>query len=171
MELTRPRSIRRRPQAMGRNLTPMVSQKSIQGSGCAHSEPGFLSRCAAHPSSFSYLPNFRPGAVVIRSSSQHTISSCSSKLHSPSSPSGLSPSTRRPFGSLVPPLLSQSVSPRLFSITPYHDLTWSPSTARELEAWMFKRDLAPNELFSRGGCFDSWGSLTLCSGSNKKSGR
>jgi len=61
------------------------------------------------PVLLSYLPNFRPGAVVI-SSSRHSISSCSSKLFSPSSPSGLSPSTPWPFGSLVPPLLSQSVS-------------------------------------------------------------
>ena len=35
------------------------------------------------PVLLSYLPNFRPGAVVISSSS-----SCSSKLFSPSSPSG-----------------------------------------------------------------------------------
>ena len=45
------------------------------------------------PVLLSYLPNFRPGAVVICSSSRHSISSCSPKLLSPSSSSGLSPST------------------------------------------------------------------------------
>jgi len=45
------------------------------------------------PVLLSYLPSFRPGAVVTCSSSRHTISSCSSKLLSPSSPSGFSPST------------------------------------------------------------------------------
>ena len=41
------------------------------------------------PVHLSYLANFRPGAVVICSSS-HFISPCSSKLLSPSSPLGLS---------------------------------------------------------------------------------
>jgi len=45
------------------------------------------------PILLSHLPNFRPGAVVIRSSPRHSISPCSPKLLSPSSPSGLSRST------------------------------------------------------------------------------
>ena len=46
------------------------------------------------PVLLSYLPDSRPGAFLVRSSSRHPISSCSSKLLSPSLSSGFSPSTR-----------------------------------------------------------------------------
>src|ERR1700753_1909631 len=53
----------------------------------------FLSRCAAPPSSFSYLSAFRPGAVVIRSFLRPSLSPCSQKLLSPPSSSVLFPPT------------------------------------------------------------------------------
>ena len=73
------------------NLTSMGSLKSIKMVEYTSS----VSSAAVQliPVLLSYPPNFRPGAVVICSSSRHCISSCSSKPLSPSSSSGPSPST------------------------------------------------------------------------------
>jgi len=61
----------------------MVEVRSLLSSAAVQPTPVLL----------SYLPNFRPGAVNICSSSRHSISSCSPRLLSPSSSSGFSPST------------------------------------------------------------------------------
>ena len=70
------------------------------------------------PVPFSYLSNFRPGAVVIRSLLQHSLSSCS-----PKSPSVLSRLLPSPFPSSPNPL-SKCEFPWLCYALPYRDPTF-----------------------------------------------
>ena len=87
-----------------------------------------------------YLPNLGPGAIVICSTSRHSLSSCSPNPLSPPSPSGFSASTPWPFRSPVSLLLSRNVS---FPIVPDHIVSRSD------------RDLPQQSKISRPGTFHS----------------
>jgi len=131
---------------VGRNWTLTISRKSIKGRGAL---PGFLSRCAAHPSSLIpprlqawcrcypfflttlHITMFLKVALTFLAVGALSVNALTI------------PVARSPAPE------PDCEFPRPFSIASSYDLSpRTPSTAQELKAWMLKRHLS-YELFSR----------------------